>query len=92
MTFVDSFLYSVMWHKVIVRTALIRTRGLGIRLTDVYGTIRGECSEMYRPIIRRSILEGDGKRGITMIGADVTTTLIPCPFGDFIEPLEREQS
>lgn len=91
-TFEDSFLYSVMWHKVIARIALIRTRCLGIRLTDVYGTIRGECSELYRPVIRRSILEGDGKRGITMIGADVTTTLVTHPFGSFIEPLEKEQS
>lgn len=88
----DCFLQSVMWHKIFARIVLIRTRGVGTRFCDVYGAIRGQHSELWRPVIRRSILDGDGNReGVTMIGADVTTTLISCPFGTFVEPQETHQ-
>jgi len=85
-SFESCTILAVMWYKVVTSITMIRTKGLGVRLIELYGTIRGQDTSLWRPVIRRSILDGDGEIGITCWGADMSSTLIPSPFGYFIEP------
>jgi len=70
----------ILW-KVGTRVMMNASKAFGLRLCDVSGTFGGIDTTWWAPVIRRSILRGDGTRDITLIDADCTNTQVTNDFG-----------
>lgn len=80
-TFEHAQVRSLMLYRTKTVLAMKESYAVGLRLCDVTGIIGGIGSTWWAPVIRRSILHGNGTRGITLIGADCTNTEVINDFG-----------
>lgn len=71
----------LMLWKVGTRLMMNDSKAFGLRICDVIGTVGGTRTTWWAPVIRRSILRGDGTRDITLIDADCTNTQVTNDFG-----------
>lgn len=67
---------SLMLHGTKVWLSMTDSRTYGMRLCDVEGYIRGTDTIWWRPVLRRNMLRGDGKRGIVVIEPDCSNTKV----------------
>lgn len=72
---------SLMLWKATTHLVMKESRAFGLRLCDVIGIIGGDATIWWLPVIRRSILRGDGTKGIILEGADCTSTKVINDFG-----------
>lgn len=72
---------SLMLLKVETYLTMKQSQTVGLRLCNVLGTIGGAGTTWWAPVIRCSILRGDGTRDITLIEADCTDTKVINDFG-----------
>lgn len=59
-----------------------------MRLCDVIGIIGGVGATWWTPVIRRSLLRGNGIRGVNLIRADCMHTKVFNDFGNWTEETE----
>lgn len=84
-TFEHSQVRSLMLWNLKTHLTMNETQTIGLRLCDVIGVIGGVGTTWWAPVIRRSILRGNGTRGITLIRADCTNTKVINDFGVWTE-------
>ena len=83
--FSQCLLRSLMFHGTRVGLQMDSTRAYGLRLCDVEGAVKGKETVWWRPVIRRSVLRGDGSDGVILRGADCTSTKFFREFGKWLE-------
>jgi hypothetical protein len=71
---------SLMLHGTKVWLSMTSSYACGLRLCDVEGYTSGTDSIWWRPVLRRNMLRGDGKRGIILVKPDCSNTQV---VGDF---------
>jgi len=87
-TFEHSRVRALMLCDLETHLIMKETQTFGLRLCDVIGIIGGAGTTWWAPVIRRSILRGNGTRGITLFRADCTNTKVINDFGIWTEETE----
>ena len=78
-------LRSLMIYQAGIAIRMSGTVTFGLRLCEMWGCIAGRDTSWWRPVIRRSVIAGDGTNGVTIKGADCTNTKVLAEFATWLE-------